>query len=120
VLVPSQTPPPPGCGRHTWPVAHEVQGVLPVPHAVATSPGRHLSPTQQPSQFDGLHEVEPHVLVTTSHARPWEAQSVHATPERPQAAASVPLRHQSRPSSTAQQPEHVSGPHEGSSRPQTR
>jgi len=118
--TPVQEPPPLVSARHDWPLPH-VAHVPPLsPQAVVVVPGRHLSPTQQPAQFSGVHRDVPHARELASQARPSVRQSAHLVPDWPHAAGSLPARQRSRPSSTPQQPEHVVALQAASSRPQTR
>jgi hypothetical protein len=56
LAVPWQTPPPPPAGLHVWPRSAQSSQLWPnCPHDVLDVPGRHLSPTQQPVQFDASH-----------------------------------------------------------------
>ena len=72
---------------------------------------RHLSPTQQPLQFDASHLPALHARWIGSHARPSDAQSVQNSPERPQAEESLPARHVDVPPVVLQQPpEHEDAP----------
>lgn len=120
--VPSQRPPAPGSAVQVWPELAQLWHCWPfAPHVVASVPGRHLSPTQQPLQFVASQRVVLHARVAVSHARPCSSQSEHARPPLPHALASVPERQRWRPSSKLQQPfGHDAGPHPGSSRPHTR
>jgi len=105
VGVPWQVPPPPGKDRHVWPDAVQLVHDWPAtPHAVASVPERHLSPTQQPAQLVASHLPTPQVPVRGSHARPCDAQSTQAAPPVPHAKASSPERQVCCVPRTLQQP----------------
>lgn len=91
--VPSQRPPAPGSAVHVWPVLAQLWHCWPfAPQVVASVPGRHWLPTQQPLQFVESQRVVLHERVPGSQARPCCSQSEHARPPLPQALASVPER----------------------------
>lgn len=119
--TPSQRPPPVLVTRQTWPAPQRPHWPPFSPQATVELPGRHRSPTQQPSQFEASHRVVPQVRVDRSHARPSSSQFWQLEPPRPHAVLSVPLRHWRLPaSSTPQHPAQEAAPHDGSLRPQTR
>jgi hypothetical protein len=118
-LSPWQLPPPVGLAPQVWPAPQVVQAAPPVPQAPVALPGRHLSPTQQPAQFEAVQLVELQEPVAPSQTLPVAAQFPQVKPFLAHAVGSLPLRHRGPPWERSQQPSQLAAVQVAWSRPQT-